>query len=425
MNRKNIKFSIDKKTIIQIKSHIDNYLDYIEKAFLDDKISLHEVEDIIIAIALLFEFIDDGKKESYLNIAYELAKQIKFKVENVPNIDISMFSGLGYSAFSIYLLNKKTNILKKFSKSLNELLLDISYKKATSAFNRNSYKTEDYDLINGLSGVLYYLLKFEWHEHKDINKIIEIAFFLTHISDLHMYKNEYIPRFHVKNDDLDNNIYKEIYKNGSINLSLSHGAISILMSLCYLKNFSKNITIKNIDNIICSLFNIYDSFFDEHLSVFDTQISLENYVKKTISSDLSTRESWCYGSASIAIALIISSHRVRNYSLYDKYNEILHRILVKNFDEFNLDEAILCHGYSSIIAIIVGYYNLQNNNDDEYKVKENLEIAIKKTFYFLRNDSFYDDFKDLSLLEGITGIIISLSLLINIDEDFLHFLMLN
>ena len=112
MNRKNIKFSIDKKTIIQIKSHIDNYLDYIEKAFLDDKISLHEVEDIIIAIALLFEFIDDGKKESYLNIAYELAKQIKFKVENVPNIDISMFSGLGYSAFSIYLLNKKTNILK-------------------------------------------------------------------------------------------------------------------------------------------------------------------------------------------------------------------------------------------------------------------------------------------------------------------------
>ena len=58
-------------------------------------------------------------------------------------------------------------------------------------------------------------------------------------------------------------------------------------------------------------------------------------------------------------------------------------------------------------------------------MKENLEIAIKKTFYFLRNDSFYDDFKDLSLLEGITGIIISLSLLINIDEDFLHFLMLS
>ena len=77
-----------------------------------------------------------------------------------------MFSGLGKEAFAVNIFARRTGLLQTFSRKLNTLLLDFAYQyinmiESSTLFN----STQFYDVISGVSGVLYYLLDFEWEIH--------------------------------------------------------------------------------------------------------------------------------------------------------------------------------------------------------------------------------------------------------------------
>ncbi|MDQ9767096.1 lanthionine synthetase LanC family protein, partial [Acinetobacter baumannii] len=72
----------------------------------------------------------------------------------------------------------------------------------------------------------------------------------------------------------------------------------------------------------------------------------------TDSERINSRESWCYGTASICKALSIAAQNISDMNLYDKYNSIVEKIIGLGIEYYNLDELIICHGYASMILII-------------------------------------------------------------------------
>lgn len=106
------------------------------------------------------------EKEKWEKIGYEICKGMKYALENKTRMGVpGMFSGLGKSAFAVRAFSERTGQLTKFSYSLNILLLETTIQyveliKQNSLFN----STRFYDVISGVSGVLYYLLDFEWRE---------------------------------------------------------------------------------------------------------------------------------------------------------------------------------------------------------------------------------------------------------------------
>ncbi|MEN8907956.1 MAG: lanthionine synthetase LanC family protein [Clostridiales bacterium] len=111
-----------------------------------------------------------------------------------------------------------TNSLNNYLfKQLDTLIDNIIYKKNIEIF--------DYDLIEGLSGIANYLLQYYKRDKSSkaeiyIRKILEYLVKLTKPVD---YNGCNLPGWFIKNELLSNNIEKKYYKNGLLNLGLSHG----------------------------------------------------------------------------------------------------------------------------------------------------------------------------------------------------------
>ncbi|SFE66859.1 lanthionine synthetase LanC family protein [Peptostreptococcus sp. D1] len=401
-----------------INKIVFSYLDYVCELYDNNIISPYDYENIILSIGVLYDFIPDENKEKFLDIAYDVSKAIKQKIEFGNDMNISMFIGLGFTAFSMNIFSKKTKILTIFSKSLNDLLLEECYRFSEDNLGKDNYKTEDYDLIVGVSGVLHYLIDIYHDDKKNIHKLKKICEFLIYIVSDYEYNGNIYPRFYVTKENLHNEVYKEVFPNGSINLSLSHGIISILVVLCEFKKY--NIKILGLDESINKLFKIYDRYIVEGNKHICTQISIEDYIDNKDIEIEYQRESWCYGYASILRALITASDMVDDYKENTKYKKIINKVLSREYDEFSLDENILCHGNASIIAIILS--NDYHEADDE--IYNNVIIAIKKILNEFKKEDFEFSEKGLNFLEGNSGIIIAISMLLKKNIDILRFLML-
>ena len=102
---------------------------------------------------------------------------------------------------------------------------------------------------------------------------------------------------------------------------------------------------------------------------------------------------------------------LQDYQRKEKYENVLGKIINRPFEEYHLSEIILCHGYSSVLAVQMAAYYTSRNQVFLSRLSSNVNILLKnmgissdgisQTYYsLLENDS--------SLLMGITGVILSL-----------------
>lgn len=237
----------------EVRNMIKKYGESIEIKYKNNKISPEDYESILFSIAVIYKFFDEREKEVLKEIGYNLSKGIKQEIENDSDMRISMFAGLGYSAYAINAFSRETGILKGFSESINQILLENTYLKVSKVWGYDNFQTGQYDLISGFSGVLYYLLKFELKK-EDRRKLKKIADYLIYITSKNYETG--LPRYFIKNEYLHNEIYKELYTEGSINLGLSHGIAAIALALSKFKK--KGYDAENLDKAIKSIFDIYN-----------------------------------------------------------------------------------------------------------------------------------------------------------------------
>lgn len=410
----------------KIKVIIEWYLISIKQEYRNDYIPPFRYEDYLITISEFILLVNNEKKEEYIEIGYSLARGIKHKLEHdfESNKKPSMFIGLGYSAFSVYLFNKKTGLLGNFLYSLNNLLLSECYKKVeilTKNITFKGSKDTDYDLIYGVSGVLYYLLEFEWAD-EDICKIMKIGEYLISLCFDYEYKEYIIPRFHMESKYIINEIDKDRFPEGYLNFGMAHGMIAPLISITKLKKKINNI--KDIDKAIDKILNLYKVFVNKEKDYYrwPTQISPDEYMKKSFDVNRSQIESWCYGGMSIAKGLKNVFINLKNDTLVFQSNDMLKNLLTQNFEQYDLYTPILCHGHSSVLSIMTSIY--KETNDKVYLY--NLEKTLDE-IYLLFDPSLRFGFKtfrdaelikNTSFLEGTTGIILSLISIISNESDY-------
>lgn len=413
---------------IKTEKFIENIYSYIENEYDKEILNPIYYRDIILLISEGFFFIKN--KEKFEQIGYDLCKSIKQELEmyGVIENDIGMISGFGYKCFVVSKYSKRTGNLKRFSNSLNKLLLDFMENKIKTFVEKDIATTmSKYDVISGLSGSLYYLLDFSWNE-EEVKKLNKVVSYLVNLTKYSNYKGNSVMKFHITRENQFRDDEKERFTNGNFNFGISHGMMGPLIVLS--KAFNLGYKVDGLKESIEELTLLYDKFkvYKENIALWPSQLSLEEYlIGKCKDENYHVASSWCYGNISIARGLQKVAKNMGWDEKESLYKEDLINILNQPSINYNLSSPSLCHGYSSILSIITHSY--MNDRDDRYvsRIEEMIALILK---VFEENNKYIESHKevledkdnyiegyseDLSLLSGSLGI--ALTILGAISED--------
>ncbi|NLY46782.1 MAG: lanthionine synthetase C family protein, partial [Tissierella sp.] len=406
---------ISQNTKDKLIKFLECFFEYVEEQYDAEEINPKYYCDLLLVISEAYPLLEN--KDKWEQIGYDICKGLKQDIEKygIPVNNIGMIGGLGYMCFCINLYNKRTGNLANFSKTLNRLFLE----KAINFVQNREIKTDldmnDYDIIYGVSGFLYYLLDFQW-DTDDIIRLKQLIKYLVGLTSDYEYEQHSCIKFHLKDQKKVRDDGKPEFPNGNINFGLAHGMIGPLIALT--KACNKGVMVEGMEYAINRLFELYDKFKiykNNNIAAWPTQLSFEDYIKGKFSDNLRPiMASWCYGNIGIARGLQKSA-KYMNYAQKEKvYIEDLVNIFNQPVDQYNLYEAILCHGYASVLCIRMMTYRDSKDKRFIELVEKDIESILDRIPQ--SHDGNYDmnkvieeHFKeDVSFLMGTTGVILSL-----------------
>jgi len=199
----------------------------------------------------------------------------------------------------------------------------------------------------------------------------------------------------------------------NIDLGLAHGLPSYLL---FLSKINKQTGRPDPDlgsNIERWLNTLLDSadFTQKHGSIFPTRI-------KDGISQYPSRLAWCYGDVGIGISLMLLEERLTGERFaglgLQGVGERVLELAAKRRDPKNtrVQDPYLCHGSSGLVLIFFKAYLLSKND----KFKEAAQYWTKETLNYLDSTHSPAQSKDMSLLNGLSGIGLTL---MAIDKGYL------
>ncbi|HEL1089788.1 TPA: lanthionine synthetase C family protein, partial [Streptococcus equi subsp. zooepidemicus] len=263
----------------------------------------------------------------------------------------------------------------------------------------------DYDIIEGVSGVLVYLLA----QGKGINDYVidKIIDFLAGLS----LKNSTLTGFYVESNNQMSETESKLYPLGCLNFGLAHGiaGVGAMLSYSKLKGYFNERSIAAIKNII--------TLYEKH--------ELENYMwkeglsdielKKSDKSDLHyefIRDAWCYGSPGISLLYLYSSLALEDKKFKSKACNILKASIMRSN---SLEQSILCHGFSGAIEICLLFKKIYKTDDFDDCIrflKEKLISDFREDMtYGFNTTAEFESIRtkdNLGFLDGIIGILLTM-----------------
>ncbi|MBM7870400.1 hypothetical protein JOC70_001885 [Clostridium pascui] len=430
-NNVNSYIDISANTKDEINKSLECFFEYVGEQYDLEIINPIYYCDLLMIISEAYPLVKH--KEKWEKMGYDLCKGLKQDIETygISEEHMGMIGGLGYKCFCISLFNKKTGNLSKFSNTLNKLFLEQSVKFTERLRRKKDITMNDYDTIAGVSGFIYFLLDFKWssEEKSQLEKLIE---YLVELTKYHQYMEHSVINFHLTKENLFREDEKLEFPNGNINFGLSHGMLGPLVALT--KAYSKGIEVEGIESAINELFGIYDQFkiYHGNVATWPTQLSFDSYIKGEFSDKLRpVMASWCYGNTGIARGLQKAAQYMKYSQKEEVYKKDLINIINQPVDQYNLYETILCHGYSSVLSIRTMAY--RDRKDKRFI--ETIEKDISAVINALHRDDnahynmdkiikgYFKD--DMSLLQGIGGVVLSLLGVVCEDVEYGRLLMID
>ena len=424
---------------MKISSDVHNFIKVFEGAYLEYFNNLNSKDyispEMLGHVSLFLLSSNNFNKDCYQDIIIKYFKNLKNKLELYGITSIGLISGNGLDLFISELFYKKTGGLKKFYlKFENELYLKM--KTSIMIDNMENVNPYDFDLISGISGITYYYLKKDNHYDFDLTNMI---IYLINLTKSKKFEGLDLLNIHIKNDAE----MSEFKKHGYINFSLSHGLMAIFLTLTMA--YKKGYIVQGLKEAIDKLILIYDKFkiVKDGIDLWPTQLNAINYSKNYWNVDEDPRSpmsmSWCYGSMSITRSLFKIFKELNNTTLCNYYKEKFVNLVNRPISQYMLQNSCLCHGYSSVITEILCMYK---DTLDFRLIKPVEKLALnsinthlesnKKLEYFLSNNCkdinhniIEGTYKDLSLLEGVIGILLSLNAITTNELDYSKLLLID
>ena len=335
----------NKQIILYLEEYIDELLSYA----INNELSITENKDFLFLCTQLL------KEENLDKIQFKVETVIKKALNNVKqypekyiySLPMSMVEGIGQYAFSIDTLAKKTNELSQLRDSIFCVLRE-SLEYFVMHIKNYPIRFISYDLLLGVSGVIYFLLesrKDSIHSKKEDKQIANALKYLIWLTEDYKYKGFDLPRFHIQCQEQFLESERETMKQGHINMGMAHGIIGILLAL--LSGRESEYLFENQNIAINKILKIYENFFvlDEGIIKFPRRLPIEDFVNGKV-SDITENVGWCYGNLGIVRGLMIVAKKMGNINKYNIYKEQLIKIINQPIEKYNLSTSVVCHGYS-------------------------------------------------------------------------------
>ena len=368
------------------------------------------------SIALFYSqlnLIEPNQKFKKL-LHHYLEKSISGFQNNIVNTSMSFFSGITGLCFVVWTSSENGKHYQGLLEKIDSILFNILDSKLKLFEEKKLFIPYDYDVIQGLSGVIRYLILRKNNEIHDtyLKKCLKI---LIKISAFIQYKNHVIPGWYLSKDE--NAFGFDNFKD-SFNLGLSHGVSGILSALSISK--INNIEVDEIENSIFTIKNwiLKWTMNDKYGQYWPNKVNLEEEINgKYISSQHSVqRQAWCYGTPGISRTLYLAGTALNDTDLQNLSIKVFLEIENRPENEWYCHSPTFCHGYSGLLQIAKRFY-IDSKNKELLKIIQKLERKVIN-FYsqsspFLFKDlehigATMDDLKQIGIIEGAVGTALSL-----------------
>lgn len=318
------------------------------------------------------------------------------------NLNNTFWDGkAGQYSFYTYLFRKgiiDTNdfhFLTENDKSLQEFSIDI-------------LKKGNCDFLYGAVGIAYYYL----YNYSEKNKPYLIQFFC----ELKMLLDRSPNMFEAYNLDFDG------IKEGQVHISIPHGIVGILkLSIeCYRKDICRDVLSVLINKITDYL---YKHKLNSGSYTFYNIIHSDNTTSNS-------RLAWCYGDLGAGIIIYQCGCYLGNNKLKTFGNDIMTNCaLIKN-DAASIYDASICHGTSGAAYIFGKMFSYSGNklfsSIQDYWVNQTLNFVPYDGVIRNQYDDTLENYDDkIDILNGVSGIGLSLLSYLNKDFSWDYIIMLN
>lgn len=368
-----------------------------------------KIIEYYISVLLFLSSYEKITNEQFISLkSYYLSQIIKYFPKK--NVTMSVFNGLTGIGYAINCSDNKNQKIQNLKLKFNKLYISVvqKYRKALKTSLSNNLVEADYDLIEGYSAIILYLLNTDSYKN---NKMI----FNNLVNDLTCFINN--NSLVIKSENMILPYLSKMYPNGAINYSLSHGLAGPLLTLTKIEQ--QNLGSYKAKKAIRKLLDIYNS----NITIFEDKIWWPTRKASNISTCYSKfpRASWCYGSPGIVNALYNGANLLKDNKTRKNAEKGLLTLTKMNFESLDLDSPTVCHGLSGLLLCIENMNQKMHNTNlecfEEKITSEILKFADYNYKFIFRNYDYPTPFKldskkifqhDIGLLTGSTGVILTL-----------------
>lgn len=359
-----------------------------QNTFFEKSLS-HGIPSLILMYSSLYKIT---KQEKYMVVSQVYIEKLVEIVSKDGIESPSLYAGTAGIALAIREASLSGKYYTKLLNSLHRLLKKQIQEKliiSLSNIDRGIIEPFDYDMVNGFSGIVNYL-------------ILEKEYFFEELKQIGTYLLKYIETILNKVTNCSVGL-----KNG-LDLGIAHGIVGPMLALAKLK--SENILKEDMGILNEAIKLVFLCRRDDKL--WPGKIYSNNIINLDF-KNLPTRMAWCYGTPGVAFALF-KICQLMNLNYIDEIIESLVNHL--HSTEKNIYSPSMCHGLAGV-AFIYDFIGRNNSNVELTDFSDSLRKKIitlfseEKVFGYTDKEKIGDvevNLESVGILQGVTGIVLFL-----------------
>ena len=354
--------------------------------------------------------------EGWDKIACDYLLLAKVSAEANNSFNLSLFNGLTGLSVATYLCSHNGSRYPKMLKTLDDILIreiqNIFLMKADYYLNVHvPIPPDHYNLANGLSGIITYLMCRE--DHIDLKNLAQecLHYLVKILSTFKEVNGSKVPAWVISSSNEFIPEYKEKFPHGLFKLDIPYGLPGVLavLSLAKIRGFN----VFGLSELISRMSDWIRSKHVMHLnrSAWNHIISMEEELEGHLSFSGLHHDAWIYGNPGILRCLYLASQAMNDSNLAKFAEQTFLSYLLDPAEE--MKDTSFCFGKAGLLAITskmacdtknFEFFKQMRLQEEEIKKSHNLNHEFGfQTLHYNESDSFsWSD--NPSLLHGAAGI---------------------